>query len=123
MAIALLFSLLFTFIFGTAAAKNKYAEQVIIPGIDILQSVPIYGFLSITITGFITLFPGSLLGPECAAIFAIFTSQAWNMSLGFYQSLRTLPTDLQKSPRCYNYQLGKNFGALKCLLLYQSIME
>lgn len=94
--IALVFSLLFSFTFGTWAAKSKYAGQVIIPAIDILQSVPVLGFLSITVVGFISLFPHTLLGPECAAIFAIFTAQAWNMALSFYQSLRTLPDDLRE---------------------------
>ncbi|MCW5589322.1 MAG: ABC transporter permease subunit [Legionellales bacterium] len=97
MLIAMCFSLLFTFTFGAWAAKSKHAERIIIPAIDILQSVPILGFLSISIAGFIALFPGSLLGPECAAIFVIFTSQAWNMALGFYQSLRTLPHDLHEA--------------------------
>lgn len=94
MFIALALSLLFTFIFGTWAAKSKRAEQIIIPAIDILQSVPVLGFLSITVVGFINLFHGSLLGPECAAIFAIFTAQAWNIALSFYQSLRSLPHDI-----------------------------
>jgi NitT/TauT family transport system permease protein len=97
MLIALLISLLFTFIFGTLAAKSKRAERFIIPMIDILQSVPILGFLSITVVGFIYLFPGSLLGPECAAIFAIFTSQAWNMALGFYQTVRSVPFELNEA--------------------------
>lgn len=92
--IALLFSLLFTFIIGAMAAKNRRAEQVIIPAIDILQSIPVLSFLSITVTGFIHLFPNSLLGPECASIFAIFSAQVWNMTFGFYQSLKTLPHDL-----------------------------
>ncbi len=97
MAIALLISLIFTFVFGTWAAKSKHAERIIIPAIDILQSVPVLGFLSITVSGFIAIFPGSILGPECAAIFAIFTSQAWNMALSFYQSLRTLPNDIREA--------------------------
>lgn len=94
MFVGLTWSLLATFIFGTWAAKSKYAERVIIPAIDILQSVPVLSFLTITVTGFIALFKGSMLGPECAAIFLIFTAQAWNMILSFYQSLRTLPSDL-----------------------------
>ena len=69
--------------------------------LDILQSVPILGFLSITVTGFIALFPGSLLGYECAAIFAIFTSQAWNMTFSLYQSLRAVPIDLREAARMY----------------------
>ncbi|MBA2649770.1 MAG: ABC transporter permease subunit [Legionella sp.] len=92
--IALLFSIVFTFTVGALAAKNRRAEQVIIPAIDILQSIPVLSFLSITVTLFIQLFPKSLLGPECAAIFAIFCAQVWNMTFGFYQSLRTLPYDL-----------------------------
>lgn len=94
MLVALLFSLLFTFIFGTWAAKSRQAERIIIPMIDILQSVPVLGFLSITVVGFIVLFHGSMLGPECAAIFAIFVAQVWNMTLSLYQSLRTVPHDL-----------------------------
>jgi ABC-type proline/glycine betaine transport system permease subunit len=71
MFIAMIFSLLFTFIFGTWAAKNLRARRFIIPVIDICQSIPVLGFLSVAIASFIALFPGSLLGAECAAIFAI----------------------------------------------------
>lgn len=94
MAVALVFSLLFSVTFGTLAARSPRAERIIIPMIDILQSVPVLGFLSITVVAFIALFPNSLLGPECAAIFAIFTAQAWNMALSVYQSFRTVPDDL-----------------------------
>ncbi|MFW0072875.1 MAG: ABC transporter permease [Coxiella-like endosymbiont] len=97
MLIAMFFSLLFTFIFGTWAAKSRQAERIIIPILDILQSVPVLGFLTITVAAFIALFRGSLLGPECAALFAIFTAQAWNMALSFYQSLRTMPHDLKEA--------------------------
>ncbi|TAL62725.1 MAG: ABC transporter permease subunit [Legionella sp.] len=94
MFIALIFSILFTFIVGALAAKNRRAEQIIVPAIDVLQSIPVLSFLSITVTGFIHLFPNSLLGPECASIFAIFSAQVWNMTFGFYQSLKTIPHDL-----------------------------
>lgn len=97
MLIALGVTLLFTFTIGTFAAKNKHAERFIIPSIDVLQSIPILGFLSITVVPFIHLFPNSLLGPECACIFAIFTSQAWNLCLGFYQSIKTVPYDLREA--------------------------
>ena len=83
MFIALFCSTLFTLIYGYIAAKSRRAERVLIPLLDILQSVPVLGFLSITVTGFIALFPGSLLGLEAASIFAIFTSQAWNMTFSF----------------------------------------
>jgi NitT/TauT family transport system permease protein len=94
MLIALCCSVVFSFVVGALAAKNRHAERFIIPVIDILQSIPVLGYLSILIIWFLALFPGSLLGPECASIFAIFTSQAWNMMLSFYQSLRTVPDDL-----------------------------
>jgi NitT/TauT family transport system permease protein len=90
-------SLLFTFIYGYLAAKNRAAEKVLIPLLDILQSVPVLGFLSITIVGFMALFPGSLLGVELASIFAIFTAQAWNMTFSFYHSLVTIPQDLKEA--------------------------
>lgn len=96
MFIALLISIIFTFIVGTIAAKSKRAEQIIIPTIDVLQSVPVLSFLAITVTGFIHLFPNSLLGPECASIFAIFVSQVWNITFSFYQSLKTIPNDLRE---------------------------
>lgn len=109
MLIALLCSLLFTFIFGTWAAKSKRAERLIIPLIDVLQSIPILGFLSITVVGFIALFPDSMLGPECAAIFAIFTSQAWNMALGFYQTVRTVPTELREAAKMFHLSAWQRF--------------
>ncbi|HZY54789.1 MAG TPA: ABC transporter permease subunit [Reyranella sp.] len=91
---AIVASLIFTFVVATLAAKSRKAELVILPALDILQSVPVLGFLTFTVTYFLHLFPGSELGAECAAIFAIFTSQAWNMAFSFYQSLRTVPRDL-----------------------------
>ena len=109
MIVALLFSLVFTFIVGTLAAKSKHASRVIIPFIDILQSVPVLGYLSITITLFIALFPGSLIGPEMCCIFVIFTAQVWNMTLGFYQSLRTLPPDLVEASRMFNLTPWQRF--------------
>lgn len=109
MLIALFFSLLFTFVFGTWAAKSKRAALIIIPIIDILQSVPILGFLSVGIAGFIALFPGSLLGPECAAIFAIFTSQAWNMALGFYQTVKSVPGEINEAGRMFHLTAWQRF--------------
>jgi NitT/TauT family transport system permease protein len=109
MFIALIFSLLFTFIFGTLAAKSRQAEKLIIPAIDVLQSVPVLSFLSITVVGFIKLFPNSLLGPECASIFAIFTAQAWNMALAFYQSLKTLPHELLEASHMFQLSSWQRF--------------
>lgn len=113
MFLALGLSLLFTFTIATLAAKSQRAEKFIIPFIDIMQSVPVLGFLSITVLGFIYLFPGSQLGPECAAIFAIFTSQVWNMALSFYQSLRTVPKDLQEVTRVLQLTAWQRFWRLE----------
>ncbi|WP_421995851.1 ABC transporter permease [Reyranella sp.] len=106
-------SLLFTFVVATLAAKSRRAELVIVPALDILQSVPVLGFLTFTVVFFIDLFPGSTLGPECAAIFAIFTSQAWNMAFSFYQSLRTLPPDLDEASRHFRLSPWLRFWRLE----------
>ncbi|MGJ3647769.1 ABC transporter permease [Sphingomonas sp. GlSt437] len=93
---ALFASTVFTLVVATLAARSRRAGQIIVPALDILQSVPILGFLTFTVTFFMGLFPGSVLGVECAAVFAIFTSQAWNMAFSFYQSLRSVPSDLEE---------------------------
>lgn len=113
MFIALLFSFLFTFIVSTIAAKSQRAGRFLVPLIDILQSVPILGYLSITIAAFIALFPGSLLGPECATVFVVFTSQVWNMTLSFYQSLRTIPNELNEATRVYQLSGWQRFWRLE----------
>jgi NitT/TauT family transport system permease protein len=94
---AILASLLFTLTYATAAAKSRRLGLVLVPILDILQSVPILGFLTFTVVFFMSLFPGQVLGLELAAVFAIFTSQAWNMAFSFYQSLKTVPADLAEA--------------------------
>lgn len=110
---AILCSLLFTFVAGWAAAKSRKAEMVIVPALDILQSAPILGFLTFTVVFFMGLFPGSQLGAECAAVFAIFTSQAWNMAFSFYQSLKTLPADLDEAARHFRLSAWQRFWRLE----------
>jgi NitT/TauT family transport system permease protein len=110
---AIMASLLFTFVVATLAAKSRKAELVIIPALDILQSVPVLGFLTFTVVFFVGLFPGSELGAECAAIFAIFTSQAWNMAFSFYQSLRTVPRDLEEVSRHFGLSPWLRFWRLE----------
>ncbi len=110
---AILVSLLFTFVVATLAAKSRKAELVIVPALDILQSVPVLGFLTFTVVFFLRLFPGSELGAECAAIFAIFTSQAWNMAFSFYQSLRTVPRDLDEVSRHFQLSPWLRFWRLE----------
>ena len=110
---ALFASLVFTFVTATLAAKSRKAEMIIAPALDILQSVPILGFLTFTVTFFMGLFPGSELGVEGAAIFAIFTSQAWNMAFSFYQSLRTLPGDLAEVSTGFGLSAWQRFWRLE----------
>ncbi len=110
---AILASLLFTFTVGTLAAKSRKAELVIVPALDILQSVPILGFLTFTVIFFMRLFPGSQLGAECAAIFAIFTSQAWNMAFSYYQSMRAIPSDLDEMTRHFRLSPWLRFARLE----------
>lgn len=113
MFIALFFSFIFTLIYGYVAAHSPRAERIMIPLLDILQSVPVLGFLSVTVTAFIALFPGSLLGLEAASIFAIFTSQVWNMVFSFYQSLRTLPKELSEAVSLYQLSKWRIFSTLE----------
>jgi NitT/TauT family transport system permease protein len=113
MAWALVASLVFSLAYAALAAKSRQAEKILIPLLDVLQSVPILGFLSITVTGFIALFPGRLLGVECAAVFAIFTSQAWNMTFSIYQSLRTVPGELIEAARMYHLSPWRRFWRLE----------
>jgi NitT/TauT family transport system permease protein len=109
---ALFCSLFFTFTFATLAAKSRRAGLILIPILDILQSVPILGFLSFTVVFFLNLFPGRVFGAELACIFAIFTSQAWNMAFSFYQSLTSLPMDLLEASRAFRLSPWQKFWRL-----------
>ena len=110
---ALAASLLFTFTYATGAAKSRRAARVLVPLLDILQSVPILGFLTFTVVFFMNLFPGQVLGLELAAVFAIFTSQAWNMAFSLYQSLRTVPADLEEAARSFRLTGWQTFWRLE----------
>ncbi|MEJ8811260.1 ABC transporter permease subunit [Variovorax ureilyticus] len=113
MFLALGASLVFACVFAVLATRYRIAEKILVPMLDILQSIPILGFLSITVTGFIALFPGNLLGVECAAIFAIFTSQAWNMAFSLYQSLRTVPPELREASSVFQLSAWHRFWRLE----------
>ena len=110
---ALACSVLFTFTYATWAAKSRRAGLVLVPVLDVLQSVPILGFLTFTVVFFMNLFPGRVLGAELAAIFAIFTSQAWNMAFSLYQSLKTLPADLDEASRAFQQSPWQRFWRLE----------
>jgi NitT/TauT family transport system permease protein len=110
---ALFASLVFTFTYATAAAKSRRAGLILIPILDILQSVPILGFLTFTVVFFMNLFPGKVMGLELAAIFAIFTSQAWNMAFSLYQSLKTIPADLEEAAVSFHLTGWQKFWRLE----------
>ena len=112
MLIAMVLSLVFTFTYATLAAKSRSAERLLVPLLDILQSVPILGFISVTVVFFMSLAPGRVLGAEFASIFAIFTSQAWNMAFSFYQSLRTVPVELEEAARNFRLSAWMRFWRL-----------
>src|SRR5271165_1766207 len=109
---ALVLSLAFTLSYATWAAKSERAGRLLVPILDILQSVPILGFISVTVVFFMSLAPGRVLGAEFAAIFAIFTSQAWNMAFSFYQSLRTVPVELEEAARNFRLSAWMRFWRL-----------
>jgi NitT/TauT family transport system permease protein len=113
MLAALAASFVFTLIYATAAAKSRRLGQVLIPILDILQSVPVLGYLSFTVFFFISLFPHSVMGAELAAIFAIFTSEAWNMTFSFYQSMITLPSDLDEASRAFRLSAWQRYWRLE----------
>jgi NitT/TauT family transport system permease protein len=113
MLIAMLASLVFTFTYATLAAKSRRAEILLVPLLDILQSVPIIGFISITVVFFLSLTPGRVAGAELAVIFAIFTSQAWNMAFSFYQSLRSIPDELQEVATSFRLSAWLRFWRLE----------
>ncbi len=112
MLLAIVFSLLFTFVYATVAAKSARAERVMIPVLDILQSVPILGFLTFTVVFFLNLFPGRVFGAELASVFAIFTSQAWNMAFSMFQSLKNVPADLDEAAASFHLSPWQRFWRL-----------
>jgi NitT/TauT family transport system permease protein len=113
MLAGLVLSLVFTLTYATWAAKSERAGKILVPMLDILQSVPILGFISVTAVFFLSLAPGRVLGAEFVAIFAIFTSQAWNMAFSFYQSLRTIPTELTEAAESFRLSPWMRFWQLE----------
>jgi NitT/TauT family transport system permease protein len=113
MLIAMGVSLTFTFTYATWAAKNPRAGTLLVPMLDILQSVPILGFLSVTVVWFLSLSPGRIFGAELACVFTIFTGQAWNMAFSFYQSLRTVPPELEEAGRMFGLSAWARFWRIE----------
>ena len=112
MFIALVFAYAFSLAYAYVAARSRRARRVLIPALDILQSVPVLGFLAITVTFFMTLFRGSEVGLECAAIFAVFTSQAWNITFSFYHSLISQPSEFDEASKLMGLSKWKRFWTI-----------
>jgi NitT/TauT family transport system permease protein len=112
MFIALFFAYAFSLSYAYVAARSRRWRRVLIPALDILQSVPVLGFLAITVTFFVALFPGTELGFECASIFAVFTSQAWNITFSFYHSLISQPSEFDEASKLMGLSRWKRFWTI-----------
>src|SRR6202050_1029533 len=118
MLAAYVISLVFSIIYGLAATRSRLWERILIPAIDIAQSVPVVGFFPAAVFFFVALTHGSRLGVEMAAVFLIFTSQAWNMALGVYEAVKTIPDDSREALETFG---GRGWLKFKRLLLPASI--
>ncbi len=107
--IAYALSLLFTLVYGYWAAKDRTAERVLVPMLDILQSIPVLTFMPGFVFALVALFPNSNIGLELAAILMIFTGQAWNMTFSFYHSVRAVPNDLSEAATVYRFTWWRRF--------------
>jgi NitT/TauT family transport system permease protein len=106
-------SLAFTLMYGYWAAKDRLAGRLLIPLLDVLQSIPVLGFMPGLILALVTLFPHSNIGLELAAVIMIFTGQAWNMTFSFYHSLRSIPADLKEAATVYRFGWWQRFRSLE----------
>ena len=113
MLAAMALSLAFSFAYAPLAARNRRAERVLVPLLDILQSVPVLGYIALVVALIARLLPGSALGYELAAVFALFTSQAWNLTFSLYQSLKTVPKDLREAARAFGLSRRQTFWRLE----------
>ncbi len=112
MFLAYLLSLVFTLVYGYAAARNRTAEKVLMPLLDVLQSVPILSFLPVVLLSLSVILPETI-ADEAAAIILIFTSQAWNMTYSFYQSISTIPTELREAAATFRFSPWMRFRAVE----------
>lgn len=113
MSVAYILSLIFTFIYGYMAAHNEKAEKVLVPILDILQSIPVLSFLPAVVLGLVALFPHSNIGIEIASIILIFTGQVWNMTFSFYHSIKNIPRDLKEATEVFQLSKWQQFKTLE----------
>ena len=127
MAVAYFLSLIFSLFYGYAAARNRTARTVLMPLLDVLQSVPILSFLPIVLLSLSAVLP-QVFAAELAAIVLIFTSQAWNMTFSFYQSLTTIPSELREAAAVFRFDPWLRFKTVELPfaaigLLWNSMMS
>jgi NitT/TauT family transport system permease protein len=108
-SVAIVLSLLFTLAYGWIAARVRGADRVMLPLLDILQSIPVLGFMPGLVLALVTLMPGSNAGLELASVLMIFTGQVWNMTFSFYHSLRSIPPELVEASRVYGFSTWRRF--------------
>lgn len=113
MTLAYFFSLGFTLIYAYSAYRSRIAAQILIPLLDILQSIPVLSFLPGVSLALIAMFPGQRLGVELAAVLLIFTGMTWNMTFSFYQSLCNIPRELLEAARIYRLSFWQRFWTLE----------
>ena len=128
MVVAYLLSLVFAIVFGHTAATNKKAAIVMLPLLDVLQSIPILVFFPAALLFFVATFHGNPIGIEFAVVFLIFTSMAWNMAFGVYESLTTIPQDLEAAATSFGLSGWLRFRLLAFpavipKLVYNSILS
>ncbi|HZY44570.1 MAG TPA: ABC transporter permease subunit [Anaerolineae bacterium] len=112
MALAYLLSLIFTLVYGYAAARNRTAEKVLMPLLDVLQSIPILSFLPVVLLSLTSILP-QRVATELAAVILIVTSQAWNMTYSFYQSVKTIPTELREASAIFRFSGWLRFKTME----------
>jgi NitT/TauT family transport system permease protein len=108
-----LISLLFTLVVSYAAARNKAIGRVVVPILDILQSIPVLSFLPTVLLVMIALFPGRSVGVEIGSILLVFTGMVWNMAFSFYHSLITIPEELMEAARAFRLSWWQRFTQLE----------
>ncbi len=107
--VAYVLSLVFTLVYAFWAAKDARAERILVPLLDILQSIPVLGFMPGLVLALVALFPHSNVGLELAAVIMIFTGQAWNMTFSLYHSLKSVPPELQEAATLYRFDWWQRF--------------
>ena len=127
MAAAYVLSLLFSLVYAYAAARNRAARRVLMPMLDVLQSIPILSFLPVVLLSLVAIVPRGLAA-EIAAVVLIFTSQAWNMTFSFYQSITTLPTELREAAAIFRFRRFLRFRTVELAfaaipLIWNSMMS